>query len=213
MSLRTFLVSTAAVLVIGVGSLEASTISFDYTFNPSDVFINNNGENLCNGFTATGTVSDTDCKSLAFTYSLAGYNPLTDGLSSGTLTLTFYDDNSPRPDLAGTLSETVNISLDGLLTGTSPVLITNGSTPGSPFDAQFDVLAQLQNGTLSILLSLPAGGVGNNDFYFATSRLVAEGTRTEQTQVPDLTQVPEPAALTLFGAGLVAAAIRRRRRI
>jgi hypothetical protein len=206
MSLRTFLVGTAAFFVIGAGSIEASTISFDYTYNPADVFINNNGDALCTGSTTANTVSSTDCESLAFTYTLAGYNSLTDVLSTGTLTLTFYDDNEPRPDRTGTLTETVNISLDGLLTGNSPLLITSGSTATTPFDSQFGVLAQLQDGALTILLSLPAVGEGNNDFFFAASQLVAEGTRT------DPTLVPEPATLTLFGAGVAAAALRRRRR-
>lgn len=206
MTLRTFLVGAVALFAFGAAPVEASPISFDYTFNPTDVLIDNTGDAVCTGTTTTNAVTNTHCQTLSFTYTLAGYNALTDTLSSGTLSLTFYDDNTPGPDRTGNLTETVNISLDGLLTSNSPLLITNGTTSGSPFDTQFDVLAQLQNGVLTVLLSLPSNAIGFNDFYFATSQLVAAGTRT------DSTPVPEPAALLLFGAGLLASARKRLRK-
>ena len=199
----------AAAVMTSAGRAEASPISFDYTFNPNpDVLINNNGD-VCSGDTATSIVSSTDCKSLEFTYTLSGFDPSIDTLASGMLTLTFYDDNSPGPDQTGNHSESVNISLDGVLTTNSPLLISNGSTSGSPFSPQFDVLAQLQNGALTVVLSLPSGSEGNNDFFFAGSRLIARGERDDV-----VTQAPEPVSLLLFGTALVGlATLGRRRRV
>jgi len=198
------LVATA--VIASGGRAEASIISIDSTFNPDpDVLINNNG-NICTGDTTTSAVSSTDCKSLEFTYTIAGFNPATDSMDSGTLTLTFYDDNTPGPDQGGNHSESVNISLDGVLNGESPLLITNGTTSGSPFSHPFDVLAELQNGVLTVVLSLPTGSEGNNDFYFAESRLVARG------QTGTSVQTPEPTALFLFGTALFGLAAHGRRR-
>jgi hypothetical protein len=197
----------AAFFCVGAATAEASPLSYDYTFDPPDVLINNNGS-VCTGDTAANTVSSTDCKSLEFTYTLQGYDASTDALAGGTLSLTFYDDNTPGPDQTGNHDETVNIALDGVLTSNSPLLITNGSTSGSPFSASFNVLAELQNGALTIILSLPAGSEGNNDFYFATSRLTARGERD------DSIQAPEPTSMLLFGTaamGWIASSRRRRR--
>jgi len=200
------------VCVGALGSAEASTIPFDYTYDPANVLIDNTGDDLCTGSTTANTVSSLHCKALQFTYLLDGFDTATDDLTSGSLTLTFYDDNTPGPDNGGSLDETVNISLDGVLTGLSPVLITNGSTPGNPFSPPaFNVLAQLADGQLTILLSIPQQGEGSNDFYFASSRLTASADRNETQPQGPSTDLPEPATLLLFGAAAATLASQRRR--
>ena len=160
--------ATTAITALSITNAQASPIEFDYTFNPTDVLMNNTG-NVCTGNTAANTVSSTDCVSLQFSFTLIGYAAATDTLASGSLELVFYDDNTPGPDTSGTHQERVNISLDGALTSNSPLLISTGSTSASPFSTSFDVLAQLQDGALTVLLT-PSALTGNNDFFFASSR-------------------------------------------
>ena len=211
MKLRTHLAVAAMLLTFGFASAEASPISFDYNFEPAaDVLINVNG-GVCSGNTATGAVTGQEhhsCESLAFAYLLDGYNPAIDTLTSASLTLTFYDDNTPGPDVTG-FAETVNITLDGALSSNSPVQVATGSGSGNPFlTPAFDVTALLQSdGQLTVFLSRPGNGGGNNDFYFANARLLADGVRDEAEL-----SVPEPVTLGLLGAGLVAVTVRRRRR-
>jgi PEP-CTERM motif len=189
--------------LLTVSQAEATPISYDYTYNPTDVYINN-ANVACTGDTATNSVSALSCETLQFTFVLAGHDSSTDTLASATLTLTFFDDTDPGPGVGGSHTESVNISLDGVLTSDSPVLITNGSTS---FSRGFDVLLELGNGELTVLLGLPASAQGNNDFYFASSRLVAQGNRADQTG-----SVPEPATVLLVGLAAAGAATRRLRR-
>ena len=209
------LAATAMLGAFALTSAEASPISFDYTFNPTDVYMDNLGDALCSGDTTLGTVSSTNCQALEFTYVLEGFNPSTDTLASGSLTLTFYDDTDPGPGPGGSHEESVNISLDGVLTGTSPITVTQGSSSGSPFSPPaFNVVAQLADGDLTIRLALPSDGFGNNDFFFASSQLMARGVREHiEEEGPAPADLPEPASTALFGmAAAVAAAARRRRR-
>jgi len=199
MKLRTHLAVAAMLLTFGFSSAEASPISFDYNFEPSPVFVKNNG-GVCTGDTSTSTVSGIaheGCKSLSYAYALEGYDALTDTLTSAWLTLTFRDDDDGH-------AEQVIVSLDGAVVFTS--LSSGSAFPSDPFD----VVTHLEaDGQLSVMLSRPSGS-GNNDFYFLGSRLTAEGLRDDgPTPLPE--SVPEPATLALLGAGLVAVARRCRK--
>jgi hypothetical protein len=203
--------AAALFLTFGINA-QASPIAFDATFDPANVLMKHNG-GVCTGDAAADTVtglSHSGCVSVSFAYDLDGYDPLIDILSNASLVLSFYDDNSPGPDQAGILPESVSIALDGTSTG-GAITILNGSTAGSPFTTlPFNVLAELEDGHLAVFFSWPAGTTGHNDFYFASSRLIADGDREEAPPVTDIALVPEPAALGLFVLGL-AAAVRRRR--
>ena len=146
------------------------------------------------------------CLSLAYSYTIPGFNPATDTLTSASLTLQFYDDTAKGDPGTNGQPETVDITLDGLLVG-DEVTITDVSLASGPFSPSFDVRAKLaDNGTLNIFLELGDNNAGNNDFFFAASRLVATG-ETGGTTPPS--SAPEPATLALFG---FAAAVGLRRR-
>jgi hypothetical protein len=66
-------------------------------------------------------------------------------------------------------------------------------------DFWFDVTSLLDDGLLSVVVKAASG-----DFRFATSILTARGDSS--------TSVPEPATLTLFGFGLLAAGFAARRK-
>jgi MYXO-CTERM domain-containing protein len=89
--------------------------------------------------------------------------------------------------------------------------VANGSTAASLSTLPFNVLAELEDGQLAVLFSWPTGSTGNNDFYFASGRLTADGTRAEAPPVSDV-PVAEPAVLGLFAFGL-AGVLRRRWRM
>jgi len=209
--------ATGAFCLMAAGNAEAAPIpiSYDYTFDPIvDVLMDNNAV-ACTGNTTTNAVSGATCQSLEFTYVLAGFNPATDTLTSASLTLTFYDDSDPGPPGGpDSHNESVNISLDGVLTG-GAVTVTSGSTAGSPFSPPaFNVVAQLSDGQLTVLLALPSGAQGNNDFYFASSRLTADGERELNggDEDPPTVPSPEPASLLLFGMAAAGFAARQGRR-
>jgi hypothetical protein len=211
MSLRILSTATVVALSAFVSTAEASPLLYDITFNPTpDVFFDNQG-GTCTGSTTTSVVTgqtNSACLSLGFTYTLGGFDPVTDTLASGSLVLRFYDD--PGDPGSGGQPESLTISFGGVPQG-GELTILQQYTQANPFSPSFDVRASLQtNGTLAVLLSLGPTNLGNNDFFFASSQLTARGERNEGSSV---TPVPEPASLALFGIALTAVAMRLRARV
>jgi hypothetical protein len=187
----------AVVLVLAVtGRSEASPITFTDTYDPGDVLLDKSG-GACIGLNgATDSVSgdvNGACDSLAWTHSLTGFNASTDTLSSASLSLWFRDDNDPSADK-------VNYVFD--------ILVGDGTLTSQmlPSLFTFDVLSLVGDGQLAAALSTKAG-----DLVFERSVLTALGERTAANPA-DVTAVPEPASLTLFGLGLSGLAYRLRRR-
>ena len=93
----------AILCAMNVSPAESSSLNFADIFNPSDVFLSNQGSGgqTCagtNGVTDTTNATSNGCGTLIWRHTiLPSYNPLTDTLTSGTLTLTFYDDGD-SPD-------------------------------------------------------------------------------------------------------------------
>jgi hypothetical protein len=209
MQLKPILAAAGLSLALGAAPATASTITFDQTFQPDDVLFNKDGA-ACSGNTTAGTVNmfgDSSCESLAFSFSWTGFDPSTDVVDSGTLTLTFFDDIGD----VGNGEESVLISLDSLLATPELTIASGGSSPS------FGVAAQLNDGLLNVLLTLGSRNRGNNDFYFDSAVISASGTRTtgSVTEPPPgngVVPVPEPVSLALFGLGLSALGFRLRRR-
>lgn len=199
------------IAALGVTPANAATITFQSTYDPGEVLFNKDGA-ACTGDTAAGTVnmlSASSCTSLAFTFAWPTFDPLTDTVTAGTLTLGFFDD----PTDLGNGAEWVDISLDTLL-AEADFAVTSGGAPRSP---SFNVAGHLQDGVLSLILTLGSRNRGINDFYFDAASISATASRGtspagEPLPAGDLVPVPEPGSLTLFGIGVVAAASRLRRR-
>lgn len=125
-----------------------------------------------------------------------GFRPGIDTLSGATLAIVLFDDQglfgSDSPWLLGDKQETVKFSFDG---GSW----TPSSNVGLLSDFWFDVTSLLDDGLLSVVVKAATG-----DFRFAASILTAHGDSS--------TSVPEPATLTLFGFGLLAAGFAARRK-
>lgn len=200
----------AAAAMLGFGSVaaEAAPISWDITYDPANVLFNDSATTACTGNVGANSVSGTTCQSLEFVFTLEGFEASTDLLESGVLSLFFYDDANTTGDANGQPEE-VRVVLDGATPGTV-VLIPTG---GSLYSSVFDVEAALGDGSLTVLLSRGSTNP-NNDFYFASARLIAQGQRIENQEEdpPPPGGVPEPASLLLFGMAATAAALRSRRR-
>ena len=187
---------TATVLFSAVGSTHALTI-ID-VFDPApDVYIKN-------GFSLFEWFSVNDPYSYPHNILDYGYNPATDTVVDGLITLELYDDES-NPD---PIKDNVRIyfSDDGV-SGWNFQLqydVTDFSTP-LPIAVNPD---DLQNGIIWVGLDAKNKGFGNlffsSDFYLDKSTL-------EANVISD-NVVPEPATMLLFSAGLLGAFVRRRKR-
>jgi hypothetical protein len=192
-SVFVYLLTLLTLTLVRPGVGNASTLSFQDLYNPTDLL-----------FTRTGL------HSLEFTHDLAavGFNPATDTLTAVTLSLYLHDSSDHA-------AEKVDIELDDLWFYNNET-ITSGSGP-TRFTFQVMPLVS-PDGMLKVLLSRQ-----NGTFYFEQSLLDATGTRsdalgTDVDRLPDAsasaTAMPEPASLVLLGSGLVAVSfvLRFRRR-
>src|SRR5262245_16565291 len=134
-SSRALMVTVISFWLVGVAQASPVTFSTDI-FNPSDVkFLKDGGD--CAGDNTLDVILGADnggCDSLTYTHSLLDFNPSTDTLTSGSLSLNFYDDWNDGN------AETFDVAL-GSVDFANNQTITSGSTQIQPFGISFDVLA------------------------------------------------------------------------
>jgi hypothetical protein len=202
-NVKRILFVTVAVFLAGASAAPASTIPMSDLFNPSDVFFDGQESVVCIG--ANGALLDTTsasvCKSLSWTQTLPGYNSATDTLTSGTLTLTAYNDRTDNNHAFKLLVDL--LTFDGSIADSATLL--------SPNTFGFSVLSQLADGGVNVTLTSQNG---NHTFYFAQAELNALADRVTENSSPAaaLTAMPEPGSMLLVGTVLVGWAGRRLRR-
>jgi len=195
--------------LLPAASARASLITYTDVFDPVDVLFNGQSNQACTGSDGSvDSTSATTCESLTWTQTLPGYNPSTDSLTSGTLSLTAYNDSTNN-------NQSFDLLIDLLAFSRT---ITDDSTLGLPHTFGFTILSQLLDGGVNVTLTSQNG---NHSFYFAESTLNATGERVTgdgggglvsptALTIP-VSTVPEPATLFLVGFGLagVSAAFKR----
>jgi hypothetical protein len=141
---------------------------------------------------------------LSWTHALTGFLP-GDNLTSGTLTITAYNDPS-------TNNQSFDLIID-VLPAITDLTVTDASTLGSPDSFSFPfatyLVGKLGDGVLNLTLT---SANGNHTFYFAKSVLEVAGTRGETgTTNIDVVATPSPPALPA-GDGLALRGNRLRSR-
>jgi hypothetical protein len=198
--LGSFAIALAATLGVSVPAA-ASTIVYQDTFDPADVFLSAASAVACTGTNglvdtvAPGGTPATPCLSLWYSHQLTGFDEF-DVLDSATFTIYFRDDAGQADG-----SEKFTVSGDGTAFWAAEEPGGGGNTVQyGPLSVMAQVLA---DDYLNILVTANTG-----DLYFMSSTLDASWTEGFDD---DVVATPEPASLLLFGAGAIAIASRIRK--